>query len=183
MPVLSSGSSSTLITHKPKQRLTIHSPICLTLTFSGTMHSSSKATPYIPPTTQSATHNGCPHHLTAASKLDRGLKTLLAARLVRQDDGTINFAKVCEIMVRLGPRIKPIHKVLVGTVPSIVRGLGNLADDPKTRERKLGPPEQLIKDLSLAKVANAEPEAEPEDVQKSRCSAPSASPRISTSSV
>jgi hypothetical protein len=69
-------------------------------------------------------------------------------------------------MVRLGPRITPIHKVLVGTVPIIVRGLGNLADDPKTRERKLGPPEQLIQDLSLAKVVNAQPEAEPEDVQK-----------------
>jgi hypothetical protein len=99
-------------------------------------------------------------------KANRVEKHTLAARLVRQDDGTINFAKVCEKMVRLGPRITPIHKVLVGTVPIIVRGLGNLADDPKTRERKLGPPEQLIKDLSLAKVVNAQPEAEPEDVQK-----------------
>jgi hypothetical protein len=97
-------------------------------------------------------------------KANRVEKHTLAARLVRQDDGTINFAKVCEKMVRLGPRITPIHKVLVGTVPIIVRGLGNLADDPKTR--KLGPPEQLIKDLSLAKVVNAQPEAEPEDVQK-----------------
>jgi hypothetical protein len=81
-----------------------------------------------------------------------------------KDDGTTNFAKVCEKMVRLRPKITPIHKILVGTVPIIVRGLGDPADGPETR--KMGPPEQLIKDLSLAKVVNAQTEAQPEDMQK-----------------